>query len=441
MPIDLSLAGPRSPYPAKSQRPLHWFLIWLLCAAGGAGLTFVLWPAAPHTNGLWYWVCMLGLPTLAFLILLGLARAGYEARYQHAMHWNAHRQAWLRARVQAAQRPLHIFGAAYDLPGGRIDLGALVAQTPTRLTTQALRSGSGLVPHNRYGDDDPIARPSRPDPPMEAPTLLDIEDADAGDDVPGHPLASSESVVRLIVRTLSPLVTSLHALSCRGDAHAPIVRVPVPGHSPGEDDARVENVRGAIRLAGLSDLECTSIPSRDGIIAADAWLDEQEVRPILIVAVEWHDAAPPNSTEGCVAVLLGANATCLPASVPVVGMLHRPASGQMDALASVIGNALLWGNGEPHAFDAAWVSSQPDRDEAAWQAAQSLPSVSSLFKRRSLHQPDRVLGNAGTMSGWLSIAALIEARNAATHLILLRGTDAQAAVVRMAPLTCFHAET
>lgn len=200
-----------------------------------------------------------------------------------------------------------------------------------------------------------------------------------------------------------------------------------------DDDAplREQQVREALKRTGLVSLECLAVPAEEGLMVADAWLDSGDHRPLLVIAADWHDNTPPvNGTEGCVAVLLNPGFYHLPEPVRVAGLLHRPVAGDVDALGDLLKLALLWGDAEALAVRFAWITGWDIQHDstllAAWKAA-SLGQFSQADARR---RPDRIVGDAGPLNPWLSVAAAMASGMEGPQLIMDR---AQAAVLHVTP--------
>ncbi|RQR25046.1 hypothetical protein DIE23_32810 [Burkholderia sp. Bp9143] len=418
MPVELSPAGLPSAYPAHGPRFWPWLLGWLLCCGLGAAAVLLLWPAGTPARGTRFWLCLFGIPNAVFFAALAIARTIYEADYLHALFRNRHRAAWLRDRILTAQRPLQVLGAGYCLPLGDKPFGEVLAGKTSLLEARVPRSGTGRVVHNRFADDAPMLRE---DP--DAPALFDAELPEGHD--AGHveafapveapdPLAPVPPAVRMIAQALAPLVESLLALTQYGVKYAPAVRILT---APETASVRVEQVGLALQWVGLPNLECFAVPATDGLMVADAWLDAGEQRPLLIIAAEWHDAPPPGSTEGAVAVLLGPGVFQLPEAISVLGLLHRPVIDELDALDAVLANSVLWGKTASVSVATAWISGLDGSNDTKLLAALRTAGLAGIAKPEAQRRPDSLIGHAGAAGGWLSVAAALEAA-AGPQLIL-----------------------
>ncbi|SAK64326.1 hypothetical protein AWB75_02927 [Caballeronia catudaia] len=407
MPIDLSEAGEPYPYPAHGPRLLPWLGIWLACGALGVPLMLLAWPASEPASGVKFWFAVIGVPNLVFLALLCIGRIGYEALWYHAHNRNTARAERLGERLRIAQKPLQILGVGYCVPSVTTDLATLAMTTTPVFKSQAARSGVGFIVHNRFEEESWSDDPQSTTEPDSNPDNHSTE-----------PPRRIATVVLKLVKALEPLAPAIQALSQYGPAYAPLVRVLA---HPDEADQRQQQALDALRIAGLSALECEVVPESHNLMLADAWLDSRERRAVLILAFTWHDANPPaNSSEAAIAVLLNAGFYQLPESVPLRATLHRPVEHQADAatLRELIRNAALWGQAEPQAITHAWITRlTADHDRTLLDTLKHA-SFAGIVTRESHGRLDRLLGNAGAAITWLSIAAAIESAKAGPHLIL-----------------------
>ena len=432
MPVDLSPAGLPSTYPARRLRLLPWFIGWVLCCGLGAAATVLLWPAQTSTGGAWFWFCLFGVPNAVFFFVLAVARTTYEADYLYALLRNRHRASWLERRIRVAQEPLLVLGAGYYLPLDGKSIGEVVGGISPLLEARVPRSGMGRVMHTRFADDDPIFEAATAEPAQLDDALFDTVDVERDQaTMPDEILASTvPPVVRVIEQALAPLVESIRTLSLLGPQYAPAVRV-----MSAFDTAtmRVEQVKHALQRMGLGALECCGASVADGLMVVDAWLDAAEQRALLVVAAEWYDAPPPESTEGAVAVLLSPGTLQRPESLSAVGTLHRPVADDFGDLDAVLSNSALWGITEASTVATAWISGLDRAHDGEWLAALRSAGFAGVTTPETQRLPDRMIGLAGAAGGWLSIAAALET-SAGPQLIfhIPSGTaTAQAAILHI----------
>jgi hypothetical protein len=364
-----------------------------------------------------FWFYVLGIPTLMFAILLGIDRAGFEALWLRAFFRNQIRRKWLAESVEQAQRPLQLLGVGYCLPLGDEDLSAVMSAGRPLLTSQAPRSGAGVITHNRFAEET-FTSISVPED-----TELPVHPEEIAEALPQK--AERVATITLkVVKALEPLLSSLHALSQYGPVHAPTVRILA---SPNGNPTRVQQVREALRRAGLSSLECLVVPADQGLMVADAWLDAGDQRPLLVIGAEWHDSAPlMGSAEGCVAVLLNPGAYRLPEPVRVAGLLHRPVAGEPDALGDLLKLTLIWGRTGASAVRRTWLTRVESRQDSALLTACKAASLEQLAEADAQRRPDLIVGDVGPLNPWLSIAAAIASGMEGPQLIMDR---TQAAVL------------
>lgn len=412
MPVDLSLAGDAYPYPSRGLRFLPWFCTWLVFAVVGAALAVYFWPKGTPAQGASFWLRTVGFPHIAFLAVLSLARVVCELQWWWVHHWNSIRAKRIEALVRTAQRPLQVLGVGYCLPLDATLTEALEAGK--RLARDiAPREGLALVRHHRFAEDS-------------LATVSVTNSSATQHEVVEEEIETVHTIVLKLMEAIAPLAPSLHGLSQYGQHHAPVVRVLTQA---GLGTTRLAQVEDALRRLGLPALDCQLATADGALMEADAWLDQREWRPLLLVGAEWHDTAPPaNSTEGCVAVLLNPGCYELPEPVTVAGILHRPVSGSASTLPDTFSNAVVWGNAANASMIRAWITGASRSDDTALLAAFKQPPLAGLGDHVAQRRVDDIVGDAGSLNVWLSIAAAIESCQTGTHFIVDR---AQAAVLHV----------
>ena len=418
MPVDLSPARRPSAYPRRPRFWPWWFCIWLACNVVGVAIAMLLWPKGQPASGGWFWFCFIGISNGTFVGLFGIERTGYEGLWYRA-HWrNHHRNRWLAERLRTAQRPLQVLGVGYCLPLGRQPfdrqtLAGAIAAGKCLSVKQIPRTGLERVSHARFEDANWM---------VDAPATASHEDCEESLDAK----QATQSVPLLtlkIAQTLEQLSGSLRALTCYERVWWPQVRVLSPS---GRELADVARVVEALRIAGLPSLAVQAVPASDGLMVADAWLDAREARPLLVVATAWHESGPPeDSTEGCVAVLLAAGYFRLPEQVRVAALLHRPVRGHPGGAAYGFANAALWGKAAYTSLVGAWITRPVNGCDKALYAAH----MDAITKGDAQRRPDRIVGDFGDGSGWLSVAAAIESGTTDGPQLII--DDMQSAVLRV----------
>ncbi|MFT0170550.1 hypothetical protein ACLKMY_16260 [Paraburkholderia mimosarum] len=417
MPVDLSPAGRPSAYPRRPRFWPWWFCIWLACNIFGIAIAMLLWPKGQPASGGWFWLCFVGFPNGAFLILLGIERAGYEGLWYRAYWRNHHRGRWLAERLRTAQKPLQVLGVGYCLPLGEQTLAGAIAAKKRLPASQMPRAGMRFVEHARFEDTDWLA---------EEPVSVDRFADDETIAVQG-PAKQLPLLTLKVVHALKRLEASLSALTAYERQWWPQVRVL---SASGREQADVAMVTDALRIAGLPPLAVQAVATADGLMVADAWLDAKEVRPLLIVATAWHEAGPPEgSTEGCIAVLMTVAYFRLPETVKVAALLHRPVTGLAGEVEYGFANAAVWGKADFTSFVRTWITRPVDGCDKALRAAH----MDAIVKDEAQRRPDRIVGDFGDANGWLSVVAAIESGPADGPQLIIDGV--QSAVLRVTPTT------
>lgn len=419
MPVDLSRAGRSSAYPRRPRFWPWWFCVWLACAVFGAAIALLIWPTSERASSPWFWFCVVGIPIGLFGLLFAIERARYEAMWYRAYHRNLHRDRWLAERIRVAQRPLRVLGVGYCLPLNDQTLAQAIHAGARLPRQQQPRSGAGVIEHCRFDD---------PPETFDEPDLADPDDeSGAGAVEDAAPKRPVTQLALRIAEVLEPLTASLHALTLYESAYWPKVRVLA---EPGEEVLREQEVRDALQLDGLPPLTVLAVPASHGLLVADAWLDAREACPLLVIATAWHEEQPPaGSTEGCVAALLDAGFYRLPEGVPVMGTLHRPIEGNADEIEYGFANAVIWGKADFAAVTRAWVTRAVKRCNQGLRIA----NLDALANSDAQCDLAYIVGDFGSASGWLSVAAATECGAAgAPHLII---DGVQSAIVHVLPDT------
>jgi hypothetical protein len=426
MPVDFNPGGPPLAYPPRSPRFLPWLGIWVLCCAIGSGFVLLIWPASTPAQGAFFWFCVAGLPNGFFFFLLGCARAAYETAYLHALYGNQHRQNWRRERVAYAQQPLHVLAYTYHLPLAAETLASTILAGRPLIAPQNPREGVDRVLHMRLPDFEPLLANEADDDHDSEAEVGTIDEARVSE----MGLVLQDGFEQIIRQLLTPLADTLHTLSRLGTKRLPVVRLATV--DPDTASSRVQQVRDTLAALELPSLHCEAASANDGLMLADAWLDAQEHRPLLVIAAEWHDLLPPSgSTEGGVAVLLSASASA--GSIAAVGTLHRPVAVEPDSLSEGLSMAVLWGKTVAANIKRSWISGFDTDDDVTLASAFSKASLTALDSPHTPLSPDRIIGHAGSAASWLAVAAAIESGVTGPQLIVNRTGTVQSAVLYAHP--------
>ncbi|WP_250452829.1 hypothetical protein [Caballeronia sp. ATUFL_M2_KS44] len=430
MPVDLSEVGEVCPYPACGPRLLPWLGIWLACFALSVPLILLAWPAKEPASGPSFWGAVIGLPNLLFFLLLCIARLGYEALWTNAHNRNRARARRLTERLRIAQKPLQVLGVGYCVPSVTSSLANVVTAKNSLLKSQRPRDGVGHVVHNRFDGESWSEEAVLADEWEEA---FDSESSSSTH----KPPARVATIVLKLVKAIEPLVPVLQALSQYGPQYAPLVRILVPSDKDATDDQAhhaEQHARDALRLSGLPALDCVAVGESQSLMIADGWLDTRERRALLVLAYAWHDREPPErSSEAAVAVLLNGGFYQLPDSVQALAILHRPIEDRAEAetLRDLALNAALWGKTEPRDLRQAWITRlDADHDRTLLDELKRA-RFAGIASHQAHRRLDRLVGDTGAATPWLSIAGAIESGTTGPHLILDR---TQASVLHVHPL-------
>lgn len=406
---------------------MPWLLVWLIVAVVGAGLALLLWPARIPAGGAWFWFCTLGLPTLGFGVIYGIALTHYEALYAQAAYRNAHRDTWLAERIGFAQQPLQILGTGFCLPFEEPGLGEIALCTEPLIPIQAPRNGISPLVHGCFLDTDPRLVFATDDQDLAHYGLTPEEHPDhkTKPNQP-RPRRADPRVVALFEMALAPLIDTLRALSRSGKAQAPVVKVVTEPSTP-----RLQEAGIALHRAGLSMLSCEAALDTDGLMLIDTWLDAADKRALLVLAATWHEVPPAGSTEAAVAVLMAPLHARLPKTVRPIGTVHRPVHGPTEALPDVLAHALLWGKAEAATVAQAWITGFPPEDDSHLRTALTQAALTKVIEGNAQHHLDRLIGNAGAARPWLSLAAAVASGTVGPQLLLDANQSAQATLVHV----------
>lgn len=420
MPVDLSPAGRPSGYP-PGMRFWPWAATWFVCNVFGSISVLLAWPKGEPARGLEFWSWMVGTPNGVFLVLLGFARAGYEALWYRAYWRNHHRDRWLAEKIRFARRPLHVVDAGYCLPLAGKSLAEALAGKHSLLKMRSARHGSGKVLCNRFEDHDPL---------LAGLQVAGEEESEGGD---AGVLMEVAPAVQMIRVALEPLVGNIQALTRYEKPYWPQVRVLA---GPETAALRLAQVREALRLAALPRLDVQAVPATDGLVVADGWLDARDHRPFLAVAATWYDdAIDEGCAEGCAAVLLDPGYFRLPPKVRHKAALHRPVQAIDGEAEYGFANAAIWGNARAADVTRAWITRPVEHCDRALAAA----GFQAASKDAAQHRLDRIVGNVGAANGLLAIAAAIEAGAADGPQLVVDGL--QSAILHVIPAEQTNAST
>lgn len=412
MPVDYSDAGPAEAYPERTG-PRGWVLLWLCCNVIGAGAVLLLWSSGQPAQGAGFWFAIVGMPHIAFALLLGWFRQAYESAYLGALFYNQHREERLRELVLRSQVPLEVVASSHCIPGDGMALMQVLASKETLLAFRAVRSGAGLVQHSRLPDWD-------------EQVLRGDDDAEVG-----APLDRFDILLDVV---LGPIVESVRELQQQGRRYAPVVRL-VDG-SPELARGRLLQLRHRLDALGLSGLESDLVANSDsslGLMLADDWLDREAPLPLLLVATQLHEMPPEGSAEAGVALLMMPKNLTLPSGVRSIGRLHRPVACTLRQFGAGCAAALRASLSDAKKVAHLWVAGVAPEVDAAVASGLADADLSDLLDSQRQYHLDRSVGNAGVVSGWLAVAGALETDETAPQLISTQSGQMQLAVVYSYP--------
>lgn len=410
MPVDLEQIGLPQQYPPPGPPARTWLFVWVACMILVVGAVLLLWPRGTPAHGAWFWLLAAGLPNAIFIALVAWSRTYYESAHLHVLFYNEHRERHRLTLIDRGQRALRLVGYAYQLPLQDGTFAKTVIDGPALLKAQPLRDGSTIVRHTRLSDQ--VA--SAPSDPLLVQVLQQA------------PLTREG---KLYAQLLAPLTGMLEKFLHAGSA--PAVRLVVS--DPSLADEGLRQLRTVVGAFGLPALECDMVIGSDGLMPIDAWLDANETRPLLMIAVQLHDVPPDGSAEGGAALLLAPETARLPDGITVCAVLHRPVSAQLTELAESIALATLWGKAAPSAVASAWLTGFDAHEHTQISSACRQTRLNGLTRHEARYAPDRAIGHAGVAAGWLAIVAAAECSSESPQLIMNHVQTIQAAILHAHP--------
>ena len=384
MPVDFNRVPPRVAVPPPPHiSMIVWSILLVLVMGAGAGLSIMLWPAGRPTDTLWFAVCVVGYPFLAWAFsLFAWLGYGYVSRNQ-ALATNRVSDEAEQACHASAARPLAILGHAW----------CIAANEPENSLEGILKGtdSSKLRPSSAVADCAVNAR------------WLDIPDQ------PFHPGNELAEYARhhavcmwLLKRLVDGLLPQLSALP-------PRTRLLVELQQ--RSRVKFEIVETRLRELIAECVPAAKVDLRPGthessLFRTDAWFDNRDVDTAhLLIAVELRDAISAVLSDGVAEVgvaLLVAQPRLESQANPVGLRLHRPAKDTLDFSARTLGLAARWGQ------------SSPDRLRTVWTHGLTGESVGAI--RQAAPFPDETHWNVledsvGDCSGagpWLAVALAAE---------------------------------
>src|SRR6266702_5118384 len=111
MPIDFARVPPRVAVPEAPQPSrLRWAILLVMTMCLGAALAIALWPAGRPTDTVWFWLCVIVYPALAWAFLLCCRLAYSYARRSSAIAHNTVSEGEEENCHKLASEPLVVLG-------------------------------------------------------------------------------------------------------------------------------------------------------------------------------------------------------------------------------------------------------------------------------------------------------------------------------------------
>lgn len=388
MPVDLNRVPPRVEVPPAPQPSMIvWAILLVLVMGAGAALTILLWSPGRPTSRVWFWLCAVVYPFLAWAFIL-FAWLGYRyvCRNQAIAVNRVSDEAEERSHEVASQ-PLSILGHAWCFSADESE-NALdgVRNGTVQIKTRASAAVDNTDVNARW-----LVVPDSSIPPGNE---LDEHDR--------HQTLCSWLLERLIER-LDP---QLMALPPQTKIQAELYLCPTL------DAVTVETQLRKLLAARMPGVTPEVVSKVDAIplFRADAWLDQRKSNTAhLLIAVELRDAISTVLADGAAeagtALLIGHPRPTSPSTRSAV-RLHRPAKDTFDAAARTLELATRWGH------------SPRDRQLTVWTHGLTSEKTSAVRQAASFRDATRWIaletsvGDCAGAGPWLAVA--LAAENART---------------------------
>lgn len=376
MPIDLPVPPPEAEQPTPPNLVV-WLMLLVVFLAVGIAWTLLTWPKDQPTGTPWFWMQLLGYPTVAWGALFGLCLHFHDEDCNDLAARDEVRQADREEAIAFGTEPLAVLGAAYLSAMGPSGVSERIARQESAMQARTPKPGMQAIRHTRLAFTENGDSPDRYRQAFQA--LLTAIDA---------PL-----------RTLQPRVPFDVQLQLPGDA---------------EPEQLLAAWKACWEGCGLRPAEVALVPPKEGLMTLDAWLDEYGGQALekftLFVAVQLHDAPPEGSGEVAAALLLGWGPLAERRDLTPVAMLHRPAACDADGLTGAIKTAALCGVATPEELHHLWQSGLSKADKAALlkSASDVALGAANADGLAGVYDIDGALGNPGVTAAWFAAALAIE---------------------------------
>lgn len=371
MPVDFHDLPPEEPTDAKHPNLIVWSLLLVVAIAVGVALTLFLWPKGRSTHDWKFFAWMFGVPPLIWACGFAARLHSYEIRVWRTQDHNTKRAETITHNTTYARRPVALLGSACITAMGQDKLSERIIAGETALETCEVRNTKEVRAHSEL------------------------------------PRAKFASTADLLDSVLTDLLTTLKPVLLKVPHSAPLeVWLDIQDEAAANEcDSIWERVR---HLLGRPANAPIRLASHDGVMALDAWLDDDSPaseKYVLLIAVQLRSEVPANTGEAAAALLFGWPDRAHRDRRPATTLVHRPVVAPSDRERTALATALDWGAAQPADVERTWISGLTElrRDanlvclpQATTDAA---PLVASI---------DAGLGHTGNACGWLAIAVAAE---------------------------------
>lgn len=376
MPVELPDPSPDDERPTPPSR-IVWLTLLILFLAVGIAWTLLTWPNGKPTDTLWFWMRLLGYPTLAWGALFGLRLHFYEEECNHLAAREEVRQADREEAIAFGAEPLAVLGSTY--------LCAMAS--------------NGVAERISHEESVLQARVPGPRVPAIRHTRLELVDDGGGTDRYRLAFQGLLKAMEGPMRTLPSRVPFE-------------VRLQLPN---GIDPLVILATWNACwDECGLRAAEAALVPATEGLMMLDAWLDEfggpALERFTLFVAAQLYDTPPADSGEAAAALLLGWAPLAERRDLMPLALLHRPVESEADAFADAMARVALYGRAPPEELDHLWQTglSKAEKTTLLKSATDVRLGAAQADGLPGVHDIDLALGNPGVAGSWLAAALAIE---------------------------------
>jgi hypothetical protein len=400
MPIELPEPSSDEERPTPLN-PIVWLALLLGCLASGIAWTLLTWPKGQSTGTPWFWMRLLGYPTLAWAVLFGIRLHFHEEDSNHLAAREEIRQADREEAIAFGIEPLAVLGAVYLCAMGTDGVPGRISQKESALRARTLEPRMPAVRHTR----------------------LALGEAGGSIDRYRQTFQALLQAVEAPLRTLPP--------------RAPFdVQLQLPGEA--DPESLLTAWKTCWDGCDLRPAETRLVPANVGLMTLDTWLGEYGGRALekftLFIAVQLHSRPPENSGEAAAALLLGWAPLAERRDLAPIAMLHRPVACETAGLPEAISIAALCGRARPEDLPHLWQSGLSKADKAALLKVGSEVALRAAREDElpGVHDIDTAIGNPGAAAGWFATALAIEQaqQTQAPQLIACRERALRLAVVR-----------